>query len=328
MGLHKDMIFAINSEAEFNDAALAMFDDHYKNNEVYREFVSLIYPGGLKDIAWWKDIPCMPVSFFKTHNLYTSSKPAETVFYSSGTSGTGDSRHAVDSLDHYHRVCSKAFSISYGSPEKYAFLCLLPSYLERKGSSLIEMCLYFIDQSGKGGFFLDDHQKLLDELTKHRCENTPVILLGVSFALLDFAETKPDASLFKGVTIMETGGMKGRRREITRMELHETLCTAFGQEIIASEYGMTELMSQAYAAHNGIFTPPPWMRLYTRHPGDPMSAQPPGKTGLLNIIDLANSHSMPFISADDIGIVYDNTTFVVLGRFDRADIRGCNLMVF
>ncbi|MCC5918908.1 MAG: acyl transferase [Cryomorphaceae bacterium] len=325
--MHKDTIFHINNDTSFNEVALKYFQFHYRNNEVYHTFISLLHGKDFKQPQHWKEIPCLPISFFKSHTLYKGQSQPETIFTSSGTSGLGDSRHHLDSLSWYHKVCSEAFQRVFGQIENYAFVCLLPSYLERSGSSLIEMCKYFIEKSGKGGFYLDNYDEMFADLKSFQKTNTPVMLFGVSFALLDLAEKNPDPEIFQNATIVETGGMKGRRKEITRLELHQTLKTVFGKNHIASEYGMTELLSQAYAPSDGVFIPPPWMRLYTRNPADPLSRLPEGSTGLLNIIDLANKNSMPFIAVDDIGKVYDNGRFEVLGRYDQADIRGCNLMV-
>ncbi len=324
--MNKDNNNLLLDEINFAEVALQRFDFLMQKSEVYRSFVSEIYGATFRP-SEWQSIPCLPVSFFKYHDLYLGQNPPEQIFTSSGTTGSAPSRHPVEDLSWYHKVSKACFERVYGALEDWTFLCLLPSYLDRKGSSLIEMCRYFIEQSGRGGFYLRNHSDLLLALEKAQNNKEKIMLLGVSFALLDLAELQPPKHLFENVVVMETGGMKGQRKEITRMELHDTLINAFGIPAVASEYGMTELMSQAYAPQNGIFSPPPWLRMITRHPGDPLSVQEFGQTGLLNIFDLTNTSTMPFIAIDDIGKVYDSGDFEIIGRFDRSDIRGCNLMV-
>lgn len=321
----KDTIFCIETEHDFNAYALKLFDMHQHENAVYKTFVSMF----AKDIRpmHWSEIPCLPVSFFKTHDLYVHNKEPETVFTSSGTTGATTSRHKIDDLAYYQSVCLQGFEKQYGDINNYAFCCLLPSYLERKASSLIDMCKHFIDVSGVGGFYLNDMNQLIKDMVRFKDSGRTVVLIGVSFALLDLAESKPDKAVFENVIVMETGGMKGRRKEITREELHRVLTTSFGVEQIHSEYGMTELLSQAYSRGRGIFNSPPWMKVCARHVHDPKEIRPSGRPGLLNIYDLANRISMPFIAVDDIGVVYDDESFEVLGRYDAADTRGCNLMV-
>jgi hypothetical protein len=324
--MNKDNNHLLLEEMNFEEIALQRFDLLLRESGVYRSFVSEIYGADFRPSEWQK-IPCLPVSFFKQHDLYVGQNPPEVVFTSSGTTGSIASKHPVAQLSWYHKVSKACFERVYGAVEDWTFFCLLPSYLDREGSSLIEMCRYFIKQSGKGGFYLRNHSDLLLALEKAQTNNEKIMLLGVSFALLDLAECLLSKHLFENVVVMETGGMKGQRKEITRMELHDTLTAAFGIPAVASEYGMTELMSQAYAPQNGIFSPPPWLRMITRHPGDPLSVQTNGQTGLLNIFDLTNTSTVPFIAVDDIGIVHDSGDFEIIGRFDRSDIRGCNLMV-
>ncbi len=322
---NKDTIFSIDSDEMFNDVALSLYAYHLKNNATYKTFIELFAPHASPQ--QWQDIPCLPVSFFKTHDLYISPSPSETVFTSSGTTGSNTSRHFVANLSDYHSICTAGFERAFGSIKDYTFCCLLPSYMERSGSSLIEMCRFFIEHGGGGGFYLYNIDQLLNDITQYKSSAKKVVLIGVSFALLDLAESMPNKDIFRDVIVMETGGMKGRRKEITRMALHEIINVGIGVSHVASEYGMTELMSQAYAKEGGVFVPPPWMRVTSRHVHDPRDVRPFGRPGLLNIYDLANWHSMPFVSVDDVGVVYENNTFEVMGRYDSADVRGCNLMV-
>lgn len=322
---NKDTIFCIESEQDFNAYALKLFEKHRRENALYNTFVSMFAKD--KSPQHWKEIPCLPVSFFKTHDLYIHKKAPEAVFQSSGTTGTFTSQHKVDDLDYYHQVCWRGFELHYGDIKEYAFCCLLPSYLERSGSSLINMCKYFIDVCGAGGFYLNDIDQLIKDICHFKSIGRKVVLIGVCFALLDLAETKPDKTVFEDVIVMETGGMKGRRKELTRKELHRTLMSSLGIDQVHSEYGMTELLSQAYGLSNGIFKAPPWMKVRARHVHDPKEMRPAGRPGLLNIYDLANTYSMPFIAVDDIGVVHNDESFEVLGRYDAADARGCNLMV-
>ncbi len=324
--MYKDTLLTLTNEMDFEREALLRFEKLMSQHDLYSKFVHSLFGTSFSPTSW-REIPCVPVSFFKDHNLYRAEASPEAVFTSSGTTGSITSKHPVEKLSWYHEVSKTCFERIYGNLQEWNFLCLLPSYLEREGSSLIEMCRYFIEHSGKGGFFLTDHNALLEQLRISQANGQKTMLIGVSFALLDLAESFPDKDLFKDLVVMETGGMKGRRKEITRMELHDRLKTAFGINQIASEYGMTELMSQAYAPTNAMFIPPSWMRLYTRHPSDPLSVQNDGSVGLLNILDLANTSSLPFIAVDDIGKVYDSGQFEIFGRYDRSDIRGCNLMV-
>lgn len=271
-------------------------------------------------------IPFLPVSLFKTHQITTFKGEAEKVFTSSGTTGTETSRHYVPDLRFYEESFTRGFRHFYGEPAQYAFLCLLPSYLEREGSSLIYMAHKLIELSGQtdSGFFLQADGKLIETIVRREKEGLKTILLGVSFALLDFAEQHPMP--LQHTIIMETGGMKGRRKELTRAELHSVLKKAFGVTTIHSEYGMTELMSQAYAKGEGRFQCPPWMRVFVRDEDDPLSVHSQG-AGLLCIADLANVFSCSFIEAADMGRVFADGSFEVLGRMDHSDIRGCSLLV-
>ena len=281
-------------------------------------------PDNVKSVP---QIPFLPIQFFKTHDILSSPAPVEQIFTSSGTTGMITSRHIVTDVSLYEQSYRYGFSRFYGNIEDYVVLALLPSYLEREGSSLIYMVQDLIAQSNNpdSGFYLDDLDQLITKLTALDQAGTNVILIGVTYALLDLIE-KHNFKL-KNTIVMETGGMKGRRREMIREELHKLLCAGFGVDEIHSEYGMTELLSQAYSTGNGIFECPPWMSILVRDPEDALSYVPPGKTGGINVIDLANINSCSFIATQDLGKITDINAFEILGRFDNSDIRGCNLMV-
>ena len=320
-------IFNIQSEQAFNELALEVFNHQFNNNKVYRSFCDLLYvhPSEVKCV---EDIPFLPIQFFKTHHVLSSSDPIQRTFTSSGTTGSITSSHFVTDLNIYETSFTKGFEAFYGTPEDYVVLALLPSYLEREGSSLIYMVDAFIKQSNQpeSGFYLNNLSELKDTLIKLDSEGKKVLLIGVSFALLDLVETYQFN--LKHTIIMETGGMKGRRKELIRDELHAQLKQGFGVDTIHSEYGMTELLSQGYSKGNGLYNCPPWMRILTRDTEDALSIQPMGKTGGgINVIDLANINSCSFIATQDLGRVYNNGSFEVIGRFDHSDIRGCNLMV-
>ncbi len=321
----REKIESISAES-FEATALEVFQLQARENPLYREFLRLIRrrPENVKSLV---DIPFLPIRFFKTHDIRTGQWQPQLTFASSGTTGATTSRHPVRDLSWYEYHARRGFAQFYGDPQDYCILALLPAYLERWGSSLVYMADYFIRQSRdpRSGFFLNNIQELLKVLQSCQKEGTPTILLGVSFALLDLAE-QHRADL-QGVIIMETGGMKGRRREMTREELHAQLTQAFGQSHIHSEYGMTELLSQAYSQGQGLFYPAPTMRVQTRDITDPFSVQPPGRSGALNLIDLANIDTISFIATDDLGRVYADGGFEVLGRMDGSDVRGCNLML-
>ncbi|MDX5321031.1 MAG: long-chain fatty acid--CoA ligase [Bacteroidota bacterium] len=272
-------------------------------------------------------IPFLPISLFKSHEIITHGLEPEVIYYSSSTSGKGPSRHLVHDNTVYQASYQRAFEHFYGKPEEWCILCLLPGYLEREGSSLIAMAHDLVAQSQDpdSGFFLYDHETLNAVLQKKRETGTKTLLLGVSFALLDFAEKfqLPPSDL----VVMETGGMKGRKKEIVRHELHSILKEKLGVKSIHSEYGMTELLSQAYSSGEGIFRCPPWMRIVVREQNDPFSANLIGKRGRICVIDLANVFSCSFIETEDLGIVYEDGSFEVLGRIDHSDLRGCNVMV-
>lgn len=321
----KDKIFSIDSSEAFSAVTLEIFRYQARHNELYQKYLRLLRKD-LGDVRQIKDIPFLPISFFKTHTVWSGAEaPAEIIFTSSGTIGT-QSRHYVAELSIYIESFRRGIECFYELLEDYAVLALLPSYLEREGSSLIYMINYLIQRSSQSdsGFFLYDHQVLYETLKRREAAGKKSLLLGVSFALLEFAERYP---LQLGYTVvMETGGMKGRRQEMIRKALHEILQKAFGLKKIHSEYGMTELLSQAYSKGDGLFETPPWMQIHIRDPEDPLTLLEPGHTGGINVIDLANYRSCAFIATEDLGRTTAEGQFEVLGRFDFSDLRGCNLM--
>lgn len=324
--IHPDDIFNIQSEKDFENMALNVFKFQFENNAVYRSFCDLLYKHP-SDVTSIKDIPFLPIQFFKSHRVLSSENKIERTFSSSGTTGSATSKHEVTDLSVYEKSFQKGFEHFYGNIEDYVILALLPSYLEREGSSLIYMVDSLIKQSKhkESGFYLNNLSELKDILLKLVSHGKQTLLIGVSFALLDLVETYP----FKlnHTIVMETGGMKGRRKELIRNELHSILKQGFGVNEIHSEYGMTELLSQAYSKGNGIFECPKWMKIFTRDTEDALSILGAEKTGGINIIDLANINSCSFIATQDLGRVFNNSTFEIIGRFDNSDIRGCNLMV-
>ncbi len=324
--MNKQQVFSIKDEQQFNDIALQIFRHQAENCIIYREFIS-----GLKidplNVNQVNQIPFLPIEFFKSHSVLSSAIPVEVTFTSSGTTGVITSSHHITDVSWYTESFRKAFDLFYGDIEDYTVLALLPSYLEREGSSLIYMADDLIKQSKNtdSGFFLYNHDELYHQLKKQQEAKKPTLLIGVTFALLDFIENY--TLNFPQLIVMETGGMKGRRKEMIREELHEQLCKGFGGHAIHSEYGMTELLSQAYSKGEGIFNCPPWMKIVTRDTNDPMSTVYDGKAGGINVIDLANINSCSFIATQDLGKVYADKSFEVLGRFDNSDIRGCNLLI-
>ncbi|WP_295834405.1 acyl transferase [uncultured Winogradskyella sp.] len=324
--IETDNIFNISSDKEFKDLTLKVFKFQFENNLIYRSFCDLLYkhPSDIKAI---EDIPFLPIQFFKSHNVLSSKDSIKKTFTSSGTTGSVTSKHYVTDLSVYEESFQKGFQHFYNNIEDYVVLALLPSYLERDGSSLIYMVDDMIKSSKhtESGFYLDNLDELASTLKVLEAKGQQTLLIGVSFALLDLVENY-DFDL-QNTIIMETGGMKGRRKEMIRTELHNTLKKGFGVTNIHSEYGMTELMSQAYSKGNGIFKCPPWLKILIRDTEDALSVTTNQTSGGINIIDLANINSCAFIATQDLGKVHVDNTFEVIGRFNNSDIRGCNLMV-
>lgn len=317
-------IFNISSHNEFNKLAIDIFNYQYQNNTVYQNFCKLLklIPTEVTDV---EKIPFLPIEFFKTQHVICGVNKYEQVFLSSGTTGENQSKHYVKDLSVYEQSFVKGFELFYGNINDYCFLALLPSYMEREGSSLIYMTEYLIKHSNNplSGFYLNNYNDLIETLKNLNSQKT--ILIGVSFALLDLAE-KHQLDL-SNIIIMETGGMKGRRKELTRTELHDIYKASFNVNQIHSEYGMTELLSQAYSKGNGIFETPPWMKILIRDTNDPFHLLDNNQTGGINVIDLANYNSCSFIATQDLGKTFTNKSFEVLGRFDNSDLRGCNLLI-
>jgi hypothetical protein len=326
VAMDKQRVFSIKTGQEFEQTALEIFRHQAKSCIVYKEFIAglNIDPQAVKSIG---QIPFLPIEFFKSHAILSAATPAEVVFTSSGTTGMVSSGHFVTDVSWYIESFRKAFTLFYGDIKGYSILALLPAYLEREGSSLIYMADDLIKESENpdSGFFLYDHDKLYQQLKRQQEAQKPTLLIGVTFALLDFVENyRLD---FPELIVMETGGMKGRRKEMIREELHKQLCKGFGVKTVHSEYGMTELLSQAYSIGSGVFNCPPWMKIITRDTNDPMTLVDGDRAGGINVIDLANINSCSFIATQDLGKVYADNSFEVLGRFDNSDIRGCNLLI-
>ncbi len=319
-------IFSIQSNSDFEDLAFQIFKFQFEKNSVYRSFCDLLYKNP-SDVTSIGDIPFLPIQFFKSHKVLSSDKEIEKVFTSSGTTGIKTSSHYVTDLSIYESSFNHGFKQFYGDFSDYTILALLPSYLEREGSSLIYMVDHWISDSkkSKSGFYLNNLSELKEALIELDAKGEKVLLVGVSFALLDMVESHKFN--LKNTIIMETGGMKGRRKELIRDELHGLLKKGFGVKKIHSEYGMTELLSQAYSKGDGLFECPKWMRILTRETEDNLTIQKQGKTGGINIIDLANINSCSFIATQDLGKLNPKNTFEIIGRFDNSDIRGCNLML-
>jgi hypothetical protein len=311
--------------SEFEETALQIFRYQYLNNKIYGQFANAVgkQPENVKALT---DIPFLPIRFFKTHRVTSFVGDADVIFESSGTTGSINSRHYVKDLQLYKKSFTNAFKQFYGNPADYCIIGLLPSYLERQHSSLVLMVDELIRKSNHAdsGFYLYDHAKLLFVLSKNEKLNHPTLLIGVTFALLDFAEKHPLP--LSHTIIMETGGMKGRREEWSKQQVHHFLKQQLGVNRIHSEYGMTELLSQAYSEGEGIFNCPAWMKIIVRADDDPLDLVLDGN-GVINVIDLANIYSCSFIATDDVGKVYPDGSFEVSGRLDAADLRGCSLMV-
>jgi hypothetical protein len=316
-------VFDIHSSETFDQIALDIYRYQYKENPIYHRYCNLIKK---TDVSILEEIPFLPIAFFKSHQVKSNTQSPEITFTSSGTTSSIVSKHHVTDLEVYNRSLDQSFKTTYGSIKDYVILALLPHYLDRTGSSLVYMAQGWINESKRpeSGFYLNNISELARVLKGFENSGQKVILIGVTFALLQLAEEY--AMPLKNVIIIETGGMKGMRKEIVKPELHHILRTAFPYASIQSEYGMTELLSQAYASDGINFTTPSWMKVSTRDTNDPLSEIACGKTGGLNIIDLANYNSCPFIATQDLGKSFKDGSFQVLGRFDHSDIRGCNLM--
>lgn len=319
-------VFTSGNNDDFEKIALEIFRYQAAGCRVYREYIGHLKINPEK-IGALNDIPYLPISFFKTHEVLAERKAPEIVFSSSGTTGSATSRHAVTDVQLYEHSFNAAFETAYGPAADLCILALLPSYLERTGSSLIYMVDALLKQSKhpQSGYFLYNHEDLHQALLSLKAKGKKTILFGVTYALLDFIENY--TLNFPELIVMETGGMKGKRREMIREELHELLCSGFGVEKIHSEYGMTELLSQAYSPGDGLFYCPPWMKVVLRDTNDPLSLLTAKQTGGINVVDLANVNSCSFIATQDLGRMHADGSFEVLGRFDNSDIRGCNLLI-
>ena len=319
-----DKIFDIKCEENFKNICFEIFNFQMDYNPIYSAYSEIILKG--KDPNKLTEIPFLPISFFKEEQIICQGQKIEEIFLSSGTSGN-QSKHLVSDLSIYKKSFRKAFELFYGDIKDYCILSLLPNYREREGSSLIYMVDNLIKNSQypESGFYLNDYQKLSQTLSKLEKEKKKTILFGVSYALLDLAEQFPQK--LNSTIIIETGGTKGKRKEYLKEELHKILKNSFNLSTIHSEYGMTELLSQSYSKGNGIFKSPPWKKIFIRDVNDPLSFVEKEKTGGINIIDLANLYSCPFIATQDLGKLYEDGSFSVLGRFDNSDVRGCNLLI-
>jgi phenylacetate-coenzyme A ligase PaaK-like adenylate-forming protein len=322
----QERIFSIKITTEFWETALEVFNHQYNNNDIYHCFIKNLGRDN-SNIKTPHEIPFLPVEFFRNHKIITGNLPEEMIFESSGTTGIVPGKHFINDLRLYEESFLRSFRLFYGEPEQFLIAALLPSYTERKGSSLVYMVDNLIKRSKNpdSGFYKENYEGLMPAIKKAKEEKKEILLLGVSFALVDLAEKySPDLS---GVIVMETGGMKGRRKELTRAELHSVLKEKLNLRSVHSEYGMTELLSQAYSSGDGIFYCPPWMKIFIRDPQDPLTIyNETGRTGGINIIDLANMNSCSFIATGDLGKLHEDGGFEILGRFDNSDIRGCNLM--
>jgi len=322
----KNRIFGPLNEGDFNATALDIFHFQYHRNEIFRRYADTL-GNAPEEITHYSQIPFLPVSFYKTHPVVSGTSIPEKIFLSSGTTGMERSRHRITDLSVYDESLLKGFEIFYGPVDAYTVFALTPDPQQNPDSSLIYMISKWIQKSRSAvsGFYLDRPKVLAKLLAGHQSSGEQILLIGLSYALVDFAEQFPRA--LPGVIIMETGGMKGKRKEMIREELHAFLCERFRCKNIHSEYGMTELLSQAYAKEDGCFKTPPWMKVLVRDTNDPLSLVPDGRTGGINIIDLANFNSCSFLALQDLGKMNADGTFEVLGRYDFSDLRGCNLMM-
>lgn len=314
-------IFGIENKEQFESCALELFRYQAEHCQPYHRYLELI---GIipTDIQRIEDIPFLPIELFKSSDVYCGEDKPEIVFTSSNTGSTVPSRHMMASLATYREAFTRAFEEFYGKPKNWSIYGLLPNYLEREGSSLVYMVDTLIKECGSGGFYLNNYEQLIEDI-EH--DSKPKILLGVSYALWDVAELY--APKLENTIIMETGGMKGRRKELSKSELHKILCNGFGVESIHSEYGMAELTSQAYSKGGGLFYTPRWMRVMVRDVNDPFDHKPNGMRGGIDIIDLANVSSCAFIQTQDIGRITEDGGFFIDGRIAGSDIRGCNLLI-
>lgn len=320
----RERIFAVRSAAERDELSMDVFRYQYLHNPIYRAWADALHrkPGNVETV---EQIPFMPIAFFRQHTIKTGFNSGKIVFRSSGTTGSTNSELHVADRHIYEESFLKGFHLRYGDPGEFVFIGLLPSYLERNDSSLVYMVKGLMERGrAGGGFYLNEYRQLKSKLEALSDAGAKVWLIGVSFALLDFAQLSP--VVWDGLTVLETGGMKGRRKEMIREELHRTIQSTWNLKQIHSEYGMTELFSQAWTAEDGLFDCPPWMKIYIREADDPLSRAPEGKTGGIDVVDLANLDTCAFISTSDLGKIHPNGRFEVLGRFDHAEIRGCNLM--
>lgn len=321
-------IFKINCESDFEIMALEIFHFQYNNNAVYRKWVNALQIEPQTILAS-ENIPFLPIEFFKTQSViaYPAQEKEEELFISSSTTSQVPAKHYVRHIELYRQSFTLGFSLFFGDIQHYCLIALLPGYLDREGSSLVYMCHYLIEKSRHplSGFYLRNLDELKQVIETLKQQNQKTIIIGVSYALLDLAEK--GVSLTDQFTVMETGGMKGTRKEMLKEELHAVLKDAFKIKAIAGEYGMTELLSQAYALHDGKYSMPPWMRVSIRDVNDPFTQRINGKTGGINVIDLANVCSCSFIATKDLGFMDENGFLNLRGRYDNSDIRGCNLMV-
>ena len=314
----------ITSPSDFKEVCLNTFHFQYNNNKILKQYVDLIKGNSKPESI--NEITYLPIEFFKSKEIKTGLFEPQTTFTSSSTTGKGVSKHFIKDISNYEKSFRTGFEIFYGDVSNYLILALLPSYLEREGSSLIYMAQDFMNKSNykESGFFLNEFNDLNSKLQWAEENKIPTLLLGVTYALLDFSEAFPQQ--LENTIVMETGGMKGRKKEITRPEVHGILKSNFGLNQIHSEYGMTELLSQAYSKGHGIFECPPWMQIVIRDTSDPLHLLENGKTGGINIIDLANQDSCSFIATQDLGKKTAENQLEVSGRFDNSDVRGCNLL--
>lgn len=318
------MHWVFDQTVSFEEKALKLFQLQAQHCSVYKRYLNLLKVD-LNAINSIDKIPFLPIELFKNNRIISDNQKPHITFSSSGTTGQQQSKHYVADASIYQDSFKQGFQHFYGNPKDYRILALLPSYLEREGSSLVYMCDQLIQESQypQSGFYLHNIKELAEILTQE-CERK-TLLIGVSYALLDLVELGPFN--LENTIVMETGGMKGKRKEMIKSELHSVLQQGFSIQNIHSEYGMTELLSQAYSKENGIFETPPWMKVLIRDTEDPLSILKYGLTGGINVIDLANVNSCAFIATQDLGKSFDNNTFEILGRFEQADIRGCNLLL-